>query len=702
MPIVKRSILLASTAALALLMLSATGSSSAPAATTLLPAGSVAPTVRQRQLAPRIAATLEEMHYRQLPIDDKFSSQVLDRYLDELDGQHSYFTAADVQSFERWRTKFDDMIHTGQVEPAFLIYSRLQQSNRERIRYALQLLATEPDWKRNESFDYDRTKSPWPHDVKELNEIWRQRVKNDALSLMLTGKSWTETAALLQKRYQRVLARIEQVSSDDVFETLMNAYASVYDPHSSFFSPRNSEEYKINMSLSYEGIGASLRLDDDYVTITDLLAGGAAAAAGTLKINDRVTAVGQGADGELVDVIGWRLDDVVEKIRGKGGTTVRLQLLPAGAAPGTPEKVIQLVRNKIKLENRAAKKEVRVITRDGKQLQVGIITVPGFYQDIDANRSGDRDFRSTTRDVLRLLKEMQDAGGIDALLLDLRGDGGGYLPEATALTGLFIDKGPVVQLKYSNGRIEVLDDPAAGVAYDGPLTVLVDRTSASASEIFAGAIQDYKRGLILGQTTFGKGSVQNLIPLDRFADQPVDGQITVTIGKFYRVTGESTQLRGVQPDIVLPSAISTKDVGESSLDFAMPWDTVPAAAFQPRSFDSSVIKSLAERDATRDSNNADAQWYQQALSELEAARNKNSVSLNLEQRKRERTDQDAQRLKEENTRLVADGKPAIKSLDEIVAADQPDVVLAEAAEITADSVVIVPAQNLATQGKSAR
>ncbi|HTP39595.1 MAG TPA: carboxy terminal-processing peptidase, partial [Steroidobacteraceae bacterium] len=697
-----RFLLLTSTTALALLTLSATGSSSAPAATTLLPAGAVAPTVRQRQLAPRIAATLEEMHYRQLPIDDKFSSQVLDRYLDELDGQHSYFTAADVQSFERWRTKFDDMIHTGQVDPAFLIYSRLQQSNRDRIHYALQLLATEPDWKREESFDYDRTKAAWPRDVKELNEIWRQRVKNDALSLMLTGKSWAEASALLQKRYQRVLARIEQVSSDDVFETLMNAYAAVYDPHSSFFSPRNSEEYKINMSLSYEGIGASLRLDDDYVTITDLLAGGAAAAAGTLKINDRVTAVGQGTDGEMVDVIGWRLDDVVEKIRGKGGTTVRLQLLPAGAAPGTPEKIISLVRGKIKLENRAAKKEVRTIERDGRMLKVGIITVPGFYQDIDANRSGDRDYRSTTRDVLRLLKEMRDAGGIDALLLDLRGDGGGYLPEATALTGLFIDQGPVVQLKYSNGRIEVLDDPASGTAYDGPLTVLVDRTSASASEIFAGAIQDYRRGLILGQTTFGKGSVQNLIPLDRFADQPVDGQITVTIGKFYRVTGASTQLRGVQPDIPLPSAISTKDVGESSLDFAMPWDTVPAASFKPLDFDSSIIKSLAEREAARDARNPDALWYQQALSELEAARDKTSVSLNLEQRKRERTEQDAQRLREENARLVADGKPAIKSLEDEVPADQPDVVLAEAADITADSVVIAPTQNLATQASSAR
>src|ERR1700691_2926164 len=533
--------------ALGLLVLVGAGSSGAPAATGLLPEQAVAPTAQERSLAPRVASILEQNHYRHIPIDERLSPQVLERFLTALDPQHSYFLASDITGFDRWRLKFGDMIHTGEIDPAYLIFYIFQQRNRERMEYALKLLDTEPDFTRDENFDFDREHASWPADVNEVNELWRLRVKNDAISLLLTGKSWNDTADTLRKRYKRVLARIDKISPEDVFEALMNAYASTYDPHSNYFSPRSSEEYRIQMSLSYEGIGASLQLNDDYVTVTNVLPGGPAATDGTLKSNDRITAVAQGADGTMTDVIGWRLDDVVQLIRGKVGTIVRLQILPAGATPGTAERMLRLTRNKVTLEAQAAKKEVRQIQRNGHAYKIGIITVPSFYNDMDAASGGDANNRSTTHDVRRLLQQLATAGGVDALVLDLRGDGGGYLPEAIGLTHLFVNHGPVVQLKDTTGQLEVLKDPDSGPDYTGPLAVVVDRTSASASEIFAGAIQDFHRGLIIGQTSFGKGTVQSVIPLDRWSSRPTEGQVTVTIGKFYRVTGESTQLRGVTP-----------------------------------------------------------------------------------------------------------------------------------------------------------
>jgi len=454
--------------ALGLLALSAASSTGVPAATGLLPEGALGPTPQERLLAPRIASILEQNHYRHIVIDDKSSPLVFDRFLAALDGQHSYFLAGDVTGFERWRTKFGDMIHTGEMDPAYLIFNVFQQRNRERINHALKLLDTEPDWTVDESFNFDREHTPWPATQAEMDELWRLRIKNDAVSLMLTGKSWSDTADLLRKRYQRVLSRLDKISPEDVFESLMNAYCAVYDPHSNYFSPRSSEEYRIQMSLSYEGIGASLQLTDDYISVTNILPGGPAAADGSLKPNDRITGVAQGHDGAMTDVIGWRLDDVVQQIRGKVGTIVRLQILPAGATPGTAERIVELTRNKVTLEAQAAKKEVRQIQRNGHTYKVGIITVPSFYNDMDAANGGDANNRSTTHDVRRLLQGFAATGGIDALVLDLRGDGGGYLPEAIGLTHLFINHGPVVQLKDTAGQLEVLDEPDPGQAYSGP------------------------------------------------------------------------------------------------------------------------------------------------------------------------------------------------------------------------------------------
>jgi carboxyl-terminal processing protease len=662
----------------------------APASTSILPPGAIAPTDAQRATARKVGRILEEAHYSRAPLDDKMSQTVYERYLEFLDGQRSYFLQSDVSEFNSYRHQFGDMIRTGEIDPAYLIFARFQQRNRERMQQAIALLNTEPDWTLNETYEFDRSKAPWPADTAAMNELWRRRVKNDALSLLLTGKSWPEASDILRKRYERVLKRVDQVSADDVFENLMNAYARAFDPHSSYFSPRSSEEYRIQMSLNYEGIGASLQLVDDYVTIMNILPGGPAAVAGTLNDNDRITAVAQGRDGPFQDVIGWRLDDVVQLIRGKAGTSVRLQVLPPGAAPGSSEKVLEFVRNKVTLENQAAHKQVKNITRNGKTYKIGIITVPGFYEDVAAQSRGEPDYRSTTRDVAKLLRELR-AENIDGLVLDLRNNGGGYLPEATALTGLFIDHGPVVQLRDTTGRTEVLDDPENAPAYDGPLAVLVDRLSASASEIFAGAIQDYHRGLIIGQTTFGKGTVQNLVPLDRWSNKPTNGQLTVTIGKFYRVTGESTQDKGVEPDVALASPLDTKEIGENSLESALPWDRIAGVPFKTSAGAAAAPAPapLVTEEGTRAERDPDYRWLVSDIAAIDAERGQKVLSLNLQTRKAERARIDQERLARENSRRAAKNQPALKTIEELDKAakdDKEDVVLDQSAQIMADMV----------------
>jgi carboxyl-terminal processing protease len=666
-------------------LLTVGSSSRLTANTSLLPPGALAPTARERMIARQVGSLLEEAHYSKLKIDDSLSPRVMDKFIDGLDGQRSYFLASDIAEFESHRLRFDDMIRTGDIEPAYLIFARYQQRNRERVQHALALLDREPDFALNESFEFDRESAPWAKDSAELDELWRKRVKNDAISLLLTNKSWAEARDVLRTRYERVLKRADQVKPEEVFELFLNAYARTFDPHSSYFSPRNSEEYKIQMSLNYEGIGASLQLVDEYVTIMNLIEGGPAAAAGTLKINDRITAVGQGRDSSMTDVVGWRIDDVVQLIRGKGGTPVRLQILPAGAAPGSPEKTVEFMRGKVTLEAQAAKKELKTFRRGEREYKVGVINVPGFYSDYDAQRAGEKDYRSTTRDVRKLIDELKKEG-VDSIVMDLRGNGGGFLPEAQSLTGLFIDRGPVVQVQFSGGDKEVLDDDQSGVAYDGPLVVLIDRFSASASEIFAGAIQDYGRGVVVGQRSFGKGTVQNLVPLSRWSARPVNGQLTVTIGKFYRVTGESTQHRGVEPDVTLASPISLADIGESSLDDALPWDRIQAAGFgQPGQLAPSIAKLVTEENA-RQRRDPDYRWWLADIAAVEKLRSQKSLSLNIETRKADRAALETERLARENDRRAARQQPVLKSISELDSAELPDVILDQAVQVAGDMV----------------
>jgi carboxyl-terminal processing protease len=671
-----------------------TRSSAAPEATASVQL-ELKPTERHRRVAKLVAEQIEKFHYRQAAADEALSSQVFDHYLETLDGNRSYLLRSDLAEFERYRYTLADSIKNGAVEPAFVIFQRLQERNRAAMRGVIALLDTEPDFKLDEDFSFDRSKEPWCANQAELDELWRKRVKNDALSLMLTGKSWTDAREVLRKRYEHVLKRINQVSADDVFESFMNAYAHVFDPHSNYLNPRSSEEYNIQMRLSYIGIGASLQLIDDYVTIMGVLDGGPVAVKNQqkvneqLKVNDRITAVGQGHVGELVDVVGWRLDDVVQLIRGPGGTSVRLSVLPAGATPGSKEAVLEYTRNKVTLDAQAAQKKVRTVQHGDQQYKVGVIDVPSFYQDYDARVAGDKDYRSTTRDVARLIEELKKEK-IDGLVMDLRGNGGGHLLEATGLVGLFIKRGPVVQLRETSGRVEVYGDPDPAEVWDGPLVVLVDRSSASASEIFAAAIQDYGRGLVVGQTTYGKGTVQNLYPLDRFSLGPNAGfgDLTVTIAKYYRVTGDSVQNRGVLPEIALPSMISTTEVGESTRDSALPWDRIRSVSFDGDRSLMGAVPVLEKAHDQRLRSDPDLVALEGDVQAVESMRAEKTVSLNLVKRKAERERLDQERLARINARRAAHGEAALASLEKLDTEKEPDANLQETGAILADLIAL--------------
>lgn len=650
-------------------------------------------TSRHRQVARMATRFIERAHYSRLRVDDDLSEAVLKNYVDALDANKHYFLESDIIYFSRYRHALDDVMRSGDLDPVFDVFRLYRLRAQQNLGYALTALESEPDFAVDEEYFFDREDLPWVTSPKDMQGVWRRRVKNDALSLILADKTWDESVEVLKKRYERVLKRIDELDSDDVFETFMNAFARTLDPHSSYLSPRQSEEYRIQMSLSYQGIGASLQLTDDLVTVLNVIAGGPAAIDGRLKPNDRITAVGQGEDAEMVDVVGWQLDDVVQLIRGPSGSPVRLQILPADALPGAAEYVVDLVRDKIKLEEQAAQSERIELERDGKPISLGVISVPSFYQDFDARSRGDKDYVSTTRDVRRLAEELQ-SDGVVGLILDLRGNGGGHLSEATGLTGLFIDQGPVVQLKDTNGRVEVLDDPSPSVAYTGPLVVLVDRFSASASEIFAAAIQDYRRGVVIGQQTFGKGTVQNLYILDQYArsvPEPGLGQLTLTIGKYYRVTGGSTQNRGVLPDITLPSPVDPGQVGESSRERALPWDKIDATRFEARDPLDSAIAFLAQFQTTRMSVDPDMRYLVADIQALDDLRSQRAVNLNLQARKEEREHRRLEQLARENQRRVARGLEQVESLDELDEEEQPDVLLDQAAEIITDLIGLADA-----------
>jgi carboxyl-terminal processing protease len=656
-------------------------------------------TLRHRQVARMVTRFVERAHYSRIRVDDDLSQAILNRYIEALDANKHYFRESDITYFSRYSDSMDDVLRSGSLDPVFDIFRLYRLRAQQNLGYAISLLDTELNFDSDEQYVFNREDMPSAETAVDMQTIWRQRITNDALGLLLADKDWDEATDVLRKRYERVAKRINELDSDDVFETFMNSFARTLDPHSSYLSPRQSEEYRIQMSLSYQGIGASLQLKDELVAILNVIAGGPASIDGRLTANDRITGVAQGGDGEMVDVVGWQLDDVVELIRGPSGTTVRLQILPADALPGAEQHVIDLVRDKIKLEEQAAHSERIEVERNGRKMHIGVISVPSFYQDYEARSRGEENYVSTTRDVRRLIGELE-AEGIDGLIMDLRGNGGGHLSEATSLTGLFIGEGPVVQLKDTSGRVEVLDEHNDGTAYSGPLALLVDRFSASASEIFAAAIQDYRRGIVIGQQTFGKGTVQNLYILDQYARQipePGLGQLTLTIGKYYRITGGSTQHRGVLPDIDLPSAVDPVTIGESSRERALPWDQIDATGFRARQPLDSEIAFLTQFQTERMRTDPDIQYLMSDIAAIDEFRNQKSVSLNLDVRTIERETRRRTRLERENAHRLAIGLDPIESLDDIDAEEKPDILLHQATQIVSELAELEPESSMLTR-----
>ncbi|NEV62904.1 carboxy terminal-processing peptidase [Thiorhodococcus minor] len=562
-----------------------------------VPLSELFPSPGQTKAAIVINKVLERYHYRKVTLNRAFAKQVLDKYLEELDPNRSFFLARDVDRFETGSRNLDESLRRGELDIAFDVFRVYRMRVDERVAYALKLLDGRFDFDVSETFTFDAEQVGWAKDSGQLDERWRRRVKNDFLTLRLADKSDDEIRDRLRKRYEGLARRIHQFNGDDVFQAFTNAYTESIEPHTSYMSPSTSENFDISMKLSLEGIGAVLRADNEYTLVQSTVPGGPARESGQIHAGDQIVGVAQGLDGAMEDVVGWRLEDVVEKIRGPKGSVVRLQIMPKTSGSTGHAREISLVRNEIKLEDQAAKSSVVEDLGKAPGMKIGVIEIPAFYRDFEAEGAGDRDFRSTTRDVRKLINDLV-MRGVNGIVIDLRGNGGGSLAEATSLTGLFIDKGPVVQVKDAFGKVDVEADTDPGVAYTGPLAVLVDRESASASEIFAAAIQDYGRGLIIGEPTFGKGTVQTLIDLNRYVpgDHADLGRLRLTMAEFFRISGGSTQLRGVEPDISFPSARYMTEHGERSLDNALPWTRIDPAKFTKAgalSFDILKMKSDA-------------------------------------------------------------------------------------------------------------
>ncbi len=616
------------------------------------------PDAQEAKAAHLAAELLGHYHYKMPPVDDTLSQKIFDKYLKSLDPEKLFFVQADIDNFSRERARLGVALLQEDLSVPFAIFNLYEQRAAERFAHARALLKTGFDFQQNESYQFARDKEAWPKTEAEMNELWRKRVKNDWLRLKLAGKNDKNIVDILDKRFEGFRKRLGQVTSADAFQTYMNAYTMAIEPHTNYMGPRAAEDFDISMRLSLVGIGAVLAESDDFATIRELIPGGPASLSGQLKSGDHIAGVAQGESGAMTDIQGWRLDDAVALIRGAPDSVVVLDMLPADAGPDGIHKRVTLVRKKISLEQQAAKSSVLSVT-DGKvSRRIGVITLPSFYEDVAARQKGAQDYRSATRDVARLLDELKK-DKVDGVLIDLRNNGGGSLAEAVELTGLFIGKGPVVQQRDASGAISVESDTDAGIAWNGPLGILINRASASASEIFAAAIQDYGRGLIIGEPSFGKGTVQSMIDLDRVArnSKPQFGELKLTVAQFFRINGGTTQLRGVTPDILFPSASSAENFGESSFDNALPWTQIKAANYVPEGDLKGLLPILSTLHDARVKKDRQFQYLQEdiALSRLE--RDKNLVSLNEAERRKERDAQEA-RLRSREDRKDASAQNA--------------------------------------------
>jgi len=609
-----------------------------------------------------ISYLIEKSHYRTRPLDDDFSDGMLRAYLDALDPGKNVFLQSDIDGFEKLHDQFDDYIRAGNLAPVFGMFNILRIRIDQRVEYSLARLRQPFDFERDEEFLFDRSDAGWARSAAELDDIWRRRIKNDILNLRQSGKEEDALRDTLAQRYTHLARRTRHFKSEDVFQTFANAYLRSIDPHTNYFSPRASENFQIHMRLSLEGIGAVLQSDNEYTQVRRIIPGGPADIGGELQAEDRIVGVAQDS-AEMVDVIGWRMDDVVALIRGPKGSIVRLEVLSGDSAPDSQTRVLSVRRDKIDLDEQAAKKRVIEIELPQGKALIGVIDLPSFYIDFAGQQQKLPDYRSTTRDVRKLLAEFEPES-IDGLIIDLRGNGGGALSEAVALTGLFIEKGPVVQVHNSNDQTHVDHDPDPEIVYAGPLAVLVDSHSASASEIFAGAIQDYGRGLIIGAPTFGKGTVQHLVSLDRFAksDTPL-GQLKITIAQFFRINGDSTQHRGVIPDFIWPTSADNAESGERAFENAIAWRRIAPAAFT--SFrEAAAPQTLAQVRALHEARvdaSPEFRYWREVQKLADARREIKSVALNQKARAAEREARDARELELENQMRRALGKQTAES-----------------------------------------
>ncbi|MDD9856937.1 MAG: carboxy terminal-processing peptidase [Gammaproteobacteria bacterium] len=683
-----------------------------------------AATAKQARVLKLITYLVDKSHYRKKDLDDDFSAEVLKAYLTKLDPGKIFFLQSDIDQFHSLRHQFDNFIRDGNIRPAFNIYSIFRTRLEQRIEYALERLNSPLDFDRDEEYLFDRKEAGWAADSAELDDVWRKRIKNDIIGLRLANKAEEEVLETLEKRYTHLARRTRQFKSNDVFATFANAYVNTIDPHTAYFSPRASENFHIQMRLSLEGIGAVLQTDGEHTQVRRVIPGGPAGLAGDLKAGDRIIGIAQGGPGdqEIVDVIGWRLDDVVDLIRGPKDSLVSLEILPAGNDIDGSSRVITIQRDTIKLEEQAAKKRILKVDTERGESTIGVIDLPSFYADFNGMQKKLPDYRSTTRDVRKLLAEFQP-GEIDGLIIDLRGNGGGALTEAISLTGLFIRKGPVVQVQNAGGQIKADHDPDPEIVYDGPLAVLVDRHSASASEIFAGAIQDYRRGLIIGEPTYGKGTVQHLVNLNQLQKNDDDlGQLKLTVAQFFRVNGGSTQHRGVVPDIIWPSADGGEQSGERAYENALPWRQIGGAEFK-RFRDEpapAVLERIRSRHEQRIQASPEFRYFIDVARINAELGKKKSVVLKQSAREQERERRDQQQLKLENDMRQALGQETLSSMEMLdqenkeksdpseaaeASEEKPDAHLREGGNILSDYLYVLKSESsrggaIATQSEA--
>lgn len=654
--------------------------------------GDLKPTVSQEKVETLVAKLLTTYHYRKVALNDSLSAVVWDNYLKEVDGSKTYLLASDVAAFEKYRDQIDDALVNGDLTAPYELYNVFRKRYQERSAFIREQLKKPLSFTTDETFNTDREKAAWPKTVEEQNELWRKILKNQALELKLGDRKDSAIVALMTQRYTNLDKAINRIKSVDVFQMYMNSFAEALDPHTNYLSPTNADRFNQEMSQSLEGIGAMLREDGDYIRITDVLPGGPAFKSKLLVKDDKIAGVAQGDNGPMVNTMNWQVDEVVKLIKGPKGTVVRLQVISPNALAGAPPKEIRLVREKIKLEEQRAKKEVIEVTDNGKTLKIGVINIPMFYRDFEGARKREEGFSSTTSDVKKFVEELK-AEKVSGIVIDLRDNGGGSLTEAIDLTGLFIPKGPVVQVKESTGETEVYSDKDGGaVAYDGPMAVLVNRFSASASEIFAAAIQDYKRGIIVGGQTYGKGTVQTLIDLNQWLPKEPEkvGQVKMTIQKFYRINGSSTQHRGVTPDVELPSAFSAEEYGESSQPSALPWDQINSTRYdQSRAIDDKILTRLRSRFDQRLKSDPELKQLAQDLSDFKKAKENTVVSLMESKRRKER--EDAERKRSAATKVSQMTAPVDETGTAAPAAakKKKDPYLNEAGLVLADYILAV-------------